>query len=112
MKIKIGIVGTIFGAVFIPLFRAHPNVSAVAIADLMPERLQYAQDLHGAMETFPTLDAMLKSDVDAVCIFTQRWKHVPMAIEAMKAGKHVYSAVPAAISLEELAALIETVKTT
>ena len=46
-QIKIGIVGTSFGAVFIPLFRAHPDVRAVAIADLMPERLQYAQDLYG-----------------------------------------------------------------
>lgn len=112
MQIKVGIVGTSFGAEFIPLFRAHPNVRAVAIADLMDERLQYAQDLYGALETYRSLDEMLKSDVDAVCIFTQRWMHAPMAIQAMRAGKHVYSAVPAAITLEEIAALIETVKTT
>ncbi len=111
-KIKIGIVGTSFGAVFIPLFRAHPNVRAVCIADLMPERLQYAQDLHGAMETFASLDEMLKSDVDAVCIFTQRWSHAKLAMQALRAGKHVYSAVPMAITLEEISALIETVKTT
>lgn len=112
MQIKIGIVGTSFGAEFIPLFRAHPNVRAVAIADLMDERLQYAQDWHGAMETFHSLDEMLASDVDAVCIFTSRWMHAPMAIQALRAGKHVYSAVPAAITLEEISALIETVKTT
>lgn len=112
MQIKIGIVGASFGAEFIPLFRAHPNVRAVAVADLMQERLQYAQDLYGPVETFPSLDEMLESDVDAVCIFTQRWMHAPMAIRAMRAGKHVYSAVPAAITLEEIAALIEVVKTT
>lgn len=111
-KIKIGIVGTSFGATFIPLFRAHPNVRAVAIADLLPERLQYAQDLHGAMETFRTLDEMLASDVDAVCIFTQRWMHAAQAMQCMRAGKHVYSAVPAAITVEDMSALIETVKTT
>ena len=82
-QIKIGIVGTSFGATFIPLFRAHPNVRAVAIADLLPERLQYAQDLYGAMETFHTLDEMLASDVDAVCIFTQRWMHAAQAMQAM-----------------------------
>ncbi len=32
MQIKIGIVGASFGAEFIPLFRAHPNVRAVCIA--------------------------------------------------------------------------------
>ncbi len=111
-QIKIGIVGTSFGAEFISLFRAHPNVRAVCIADLMPERLQYAQDMHGALETFSSLDEMLKGDVDAVCIFTARWSHAKLAMQALRAGKHVYSAVPMAITLEEISALIETVKTT
>lgn len=111
-QIKIGIVGTSFGSEFVPLFRAHPNVRAVAASDLMPERLQYVQDMNGPMETYPSLDEMLKSDVDAVCIFTARWSHARLAIQSMRAGKHVYSAVPAAITLEEIAALIETVKTT
>ena len=56
-QIKIGIVGTSFGAEFISLFRAHPNVRAVCIADLMPERLQYAQDMHGALVTREIGDA-------------------------------------------------------
>ena len=111
-KIKIGIVGTSFGAEFIPLFRAHPNVYAVCIADLMPERLQYAQDLHGPLETYSSLDEMLKSDVDAVCIFTARWSHAALAVKALRAGKHVYSAVPMAVTLEEISQLIETVKST
>jgi predicted dehydrogenase len=111
-RIKIGIVGSSFGAEFIPLFRAHPNVRAVSVADLLPERRQYAQDLYGPMETFSTLDEMLKSDVDAVCIFTQRWMHAQQAIECLRAGKHVYSAVPAAITVEDMSALIETVKAT
>jgi len=112
MQIKIGIVGASFGAEFIPLFRAHPDVRAVCIADLLPERLRYAQDLYGALETFASLDEMLQGDVDAVCIFTQRWTHAPLAMQCLRAGKHVYSAVPAAITLEEIAALIETVKLT
>lgn len=111
-KIKIGIVGTSFGAEFIPLFRAHPNVRAVCIADLMPERLQYAQDWHGPLETYSSLDEMLKSDVDAVCLFTARWSHAPLAVKALRAGKHVYSAVPMAITLQEISQLIETVKST
>ena len=36
----------------------------------------------------------------------------PLAIGAMKAGKHAFSAVPAAVTLEDLQALIDTVKQT
>jgi len=44
--------------------------------------------------------------------FTQRWSHAPLAIRALKAGKHVYSAVPAAVTLEELDELVKTVEET
>lgn len=111
-QIKIGIVGTSFGSEFVPLFRAHPNVRAVAVSDLMPERLQYVQDMNGPLETYPSLAEMLKSDVDAVCIFTARWSHAKLAIQSMRAGRHVYSAVPAAVTVEEMSALIDTVKAT
>ncbi|HZQ09002.1 MAG TPA: Gfo/Idh/MocA family oxidoreductase, partial [Anaerolineae bacterium] len=59
-----------------------------------------------------TLDELLASDVDAVALFTQRWMHAPQAIQALRAGKHVYTAVPAAITVEETEQLIEVVKTT
>ena len=45
-------------------------------------------------------------------IFTQRWMHAPQAIAALRAGKHVYSAVPAAISISELDDLVATVEAT
>ena len=56
---------------------------------------------------------MLKQPgLDAVGIFTPLPLHVWMATEAMKQGKHVISAVPAGTSEEELATLIDTVKST
>ncbi len=33
---------------------------------------------------------------------TQRWTHGPMVLQALEAGKNVYSAVPMAISVEEI----------
>jgi predicted dehydrogenase len=47
-----------------------------------------------------------------VAIFTQRWLHAPQAVAALKAGKHVYSAVPAGTSVDELGELVDTVKRT
>jgi predicted dehydrogenase len=80
------------------------------IARSLEERLRLAE--HFGINRTVRLDELCRSEVDAIGIFTQRWLHAPQAIQAMKAGKHVFSAVPPAITLEELAQLIETVKTT
>ena len=50
--------------------------------------------------------------LDAVGVFTPGPLHAWMAITAMKAGKHVISAVPAGLSVEELERLIDTVRET
>jgi predicted dehydrogenase len=111
--IKIGMLGAGgFSCSFIPLFQAHPFTSEVYLAESMPDRLAFASTKFKVSKTFTNVDDLLKSDVDAVAIFTQRWSHAPHAIAAMQAGKHVYSAVPAAISLAELEQLIQTVKAT
>jgi predicted dehydrogenase len=113
VPVSIGIVGAgQFAGQFSALFKLHPEVSAVYVTDLLPERaadLNRSQDLNG---TFADFNAMLASDVDAVAIFTQRWTHGHLVVAALRAGKHVYSAVPMAISEEEIAAIIDAVKQT
>ena len=47
-------------------------------------------------------DLLTMKNVDAIGVFTPAPLHVWMATEAMKAGKHVVSAVPAGMSLAEL----------
>jgi len=112
-KLKICIVGVgQFAQRFIPLFKAHPLVEEVSICETLPERLQFQGDRFKIARRFSSYADVIKSDVDAVGLFTQRWMHAPMALEAMNAGKHVYSAVPAATTLEELHQLIETVQRT
>ncbi|MEX0778077.1 MAG: Gfo/Idh/MocA family oxidoreductase [Phycisphaeraceae bacterium] len=110
---KIGICGAgRFARCFIPLFKAHPLVDEVVLADLLPERAaEYAQH-NGIRRVMGSLDELCRSDVDAIAIFTQRQLHGPQAIQALDAGKHVYSAVPAAIRLDDLATLVQTVERT
>lgn len=111
--IKVGILGAgSFAGAFIPLFQAHPLVADVYVAETMEERLSAVTDRFQLKTTYTNLDELLKSDVDAIAIFSQRWKHAPQAIAALHAGKHVYSCVPAAISIEELQELIQTVEET
>ncbi|OEV27580.1 oxidoreductase [Streptomyces nanshensis] len=113
MPFSIGIVGAgQFAGSFARLFRLHPGVGAVHVTDLLPERAERLVAAEGLAGTVPSFEDMLDSDVDAVALFTQRWTHGPLAVQALRAGKHVYSAVPMAVSQEETAAIIEAVKET
>ncbi len=113
MGFKIGLVGAgRFGTQFIPLFQAHPDVDKVVLTDAFPDRLAEAARTYRVEETYPSLDELCRIDVDAIAIFTQRWLHGPQAVQALRAGKHVYSAVPAAVTLEELDELVKTVEET
>jgi len=113
MKIKVGLCGAgQFGTRFVPVFQRHPDVAEVYLADVMPDRLAREAARLGVEKTFDSLEALCRSDCDCVALFTQRWMHGPQAVQALKAGKHVYSAVPAAITLDELGELVETVEAT
>jgi predicted dehydrogenase len=113
MSIQVGICGTgSFADHFIPLFKAHPEVDQVVLCDLDAKKLKDKAEKHDLPVTYPSLDELCQSDVDAIALFTQHHVHGPQAIQALKSGKHVYSAVPAAISLDEITTLVKTVEET
>ncbi len=110
---SLGIVGAgQFSGQFAKLFKAHPLVSSVQVTDLLPERAAELNAQYHLDGTFDSFDDLLASDVDAVAIFTQRWTHAPLVLKALDAGKHVYSAVPMAISVEEIEQIIAKVTET
>ncbi|MET3203610.1 MULTISPECIES: Gfo/Idh/MocA family oxidoreductase [unclassified Arthrobacter] len=113
MTFSIGVVGVgQFGGQFAHLFNLHPGVSAVFAVDDLPERAAEAVDRYHLAGSEESFEDLLASDVDAVAIFTQRWTHGPLVEQALRAGKHVYSAVPMAISEEEIARIIDAVRET
>ncbi len=101
MGISLGLVGLgSFGRAFADLFMSHPWVDRIALCDLEQERMARYLD-RPAWQTkldpddlYPSRDAICASDLDALAIITQPWLHAPQAIQAMRSGKHVYSAVP------------------
>lgn len=112
-QFKVGIVGLgQFAPEFIDLFQSHPYVSDVYVCDVVEERVRRIAADFGIDTVFSSFSDLLDSDVDAVAIFTQRWMHGPMAIEALKRGKHVYSAVPMAIAVEEIEEILQLVSET
>ena len=110
---SLGIVGAgQFAGAFAKLFNAHPGVSRVTATDLVADRAAALVGQLGLAGVETDFNAMLASEADAVAIFTQRWTHGPLVVEALRAGKHVYSAVPMAFTVEEVGAIIEAVKET
>ncbi len=110
-QVRVGVVGGGFGSSF--QWHLHPNCTVTAVCDIRPDRLQRLSEVYHCGNTYKTFREFLKHrEMDAVAVFTPAPLHVWMDIEAMKAGKHVISAVPAGMSLEELERLIETVKST
>ncbi len=114
-KIRMGIVGygyCKFGAAF--GFQNHPNVEIVAVSDLIPERCEALAKDCKCSKTYPSLEELVKDEtIEAVFIATDAPSHAKHAIEVLKHGKHVASAVPAVFgSLEDAEMLFETVKST
>jgi predicted dehydrogenase len=114
MTFTLGIVGAgQFSGHFATLFDLHPRISAVYVTDVLPERATKLVDDLGLAGAIDSFDAMIADPrIDAVAIFTQRWTHGPLVVRALRAGKHVYSAVPMAIAEDEIAAIIEAVRET
>lgn len=117
MSFTLGIIGIgQFGSHFAELFAAHPDISAVYAVDDVPERIDAVEQRpeHAVRFAgrFASVEELLASDVDAVAIFTQRWTHGRIAIAALEAGKHVYSAVPMAIEEEEIREITRLVQET
>lgn len=106
---KIGICGCgAFSACFVTLFRGHPLVDEVVLSDIEAELAAKMADANDIKRRVNGFDELLETDVDAIAIFTQRQLHGPMAVAAMRAGKHVYSAVPMGISIQEIEAIVKT----
>ncbi len=112
-KIRMGIVGYgvfRFGAAF--SLQNHPNVDVVAVSDLFPDRRQALAKVCKCEKTYPSLEEMVKDDsIEAIFCATDAPSHCRHAIEVLKHGKHVATAVPAVFgSLEEADQLLEAVK--
>ena len=113
MGISIGLVGLgAFGSGFADLFKSHPAVNRVALCDREPERVaRFAgrddwRDKFHPRDAYASLEDACRADLDALVVITQPWLHAPQCIQAMEAGKHVYSAVPL-ISLPDGAEVLD-----
>jgi len=109
-KVRIGVVGGGFGASF--FWHRHPGSEVVAVCDLREDRIARLQKTYNpAARGYQRYEEMLQAGgMDAVAVFTPAPLHTAMAIQALAAGFHVVSAVPAATSFADCERLLAAVR--
>lgn len=109
--VRVGVVGGRFGLNF--FWSEHPNSTVTAVCDIREDRLRALSERFQCDAQYRDFhDLIADANVDAVAVFTPAPLHAYMCVEAMKAGKHVITAVPAACSIAECEELIEVAEQT
>lgn len=115
MKLKLGVVGFgEFSKAFLEIFLTHPDIEKVVGAELIEDRRNEILSNYSVSKMYSTYEEMLneEKDLNCIAIFAQRHQHGPMIIDALKAGKHVMTAVPMGCTEEEIFQIVELVKET
>jgi predicted dehydrogenase len=83
------------------------RVKVTAVTDIIPERAAKAATEY-SLKHIQTMDELLNSsDVDIVLNITQPPNHYPVALAAVKAGKHVYNEKPFCVKREEASEVLK-----
>src|SRR5579872_3185511 len=87
------------------------NIRLKTICDLRPELLEQAQQEYGVKNVTQNYKELLKDpEIQAVVIATRVDAHVPLALETLQAGKHIYIEKPLAETAEECEQLLSAVR--
>lgn len=107
--IKVGIVGYgYWGPNLVRNFMEVEGGMVSAVCDARPERLELVKSRYPSIALVTDFDALLsRKDVDALALATPVSTHASLAIQALKAGKHVLVEKPLAHSYEACQQVIE-----
>ncbi|MGD0090474.1 MAG: Gfo/Idh/MocA family oxidoreductase [Planctomycetota bacterium] len=97
-QVRVGIIGMGIGRPNGKALAANPRGRVVALCDSVPERMaDFAKELPGPVKHFSDYKKMCRDkEIDAVFVGTPNQLHVPMALEAIRHGKHVLVTKPLA----------------
>ena len=117
-NVRVGFIGLgMRGPGAVERFCYLEDATIVALCDLYPERVEDAQkilDSHGVPRAAEYSgedgykELCAREDIDLVYLAVPWQLHTPIAVYAMEHGKHVAIEVPAATSIEECWALVNT----
>jgi predicted dehydrogenase len=104
--LRVGIVGIHRGGAFVEALNWCEHTQIAAICDIDRERLERESEHFGNPAAFTDFGEMLDSGIDVAIVASPVQTHVPMSVEALGRGIHVFSEVPAASSLKQCRDLV------
>lgn len=111
--IRIGIIGSggIAGA-HANAYKQMPEVTVKAVADVIPGKAAEFIQRHNLTGAVPFDDhhQLLELDLDGVSVCTPNVAHHRTSIDALRAGKHVLTEKPMAVTLEQAIEMAEVAK--
>jgi predicted dehydrogenase len=111
-RLRVGVLGAgqIAQAAHLEACRKARNVELYALCDAADDLLRAVAAIHEPRVTYADYERMLADPlVDAVIVAISDQFHVPMALKAIQAGKHVLVEKPMGVSVEECEALVGAV---
>jgi len=112
-EVRVGVVGTggFANQAHLPGYDAHPKAKIVGVCDIVPDRAKAAAGKFGAEIVTEDYNELVgRDDIDAIDVVTPNNVHVPVALAAVRAGKHVMCEKPLAMSFAEARELIDAAK--
>jgi predicted dehydrogenase len=107
---RVGVLGAgqISQAAHFEACRKARNAELHAVCDVAQDLLERVAAIHAPKKVYGDYDAMISDpDGDAVIVAVADQFHVPMALKAVKAGKHVLVEKPMGVTVEECEALCD-----
>ena len=102
-RMRVGVIGCglIAQIMHLPhLKELHDLFEVVALCDVSPGTLKYIGDYYGVTKRFPDYHGLLKEPLDAVAVLSAD-SHGQVIVDALKAGKHVFTEKPMCYTLRE-----------
>ena len=111
---KIGIIGLgWFGEHHIDTFQSIPSADVTAVCTRRADHLKEIAEKYSIAKAYTDYhDLLADKDIDMVSIVTHVQDHMQPAIDAIKAGKHVFLEKPMANTTEECDKILDALKNT
>jgi len=106
--LKVGVIGV--GGIantHFPGWKESPHAEVIALSDVVPETLKRAGETQGVELLYEKPEELIANkDIDIVDICTPNMYHTPLAVAALKAGKHVLCEKPLAPTPKDIQKMI------